>query len=170
MDNGYPVLHHAPEPSRRVPFIQQLMHNNNEPPSDINNLPHHLRLFAGEGHLGGAIRCAISTVMSPIQAVPSNVPTIAWSFKQTAFAAANFIYAAQAHGLVTCPMEGFDEVRLRSALDIPDRYAVPVVVCLGFPKQEGGASSSKQSSRLPPEAIFFDGKFGGSSAKIFEST
>lgn len=142
------------------------MHDNGEPTGVINNLPHFVRLFAGEGQLGGAIRSCISTLMSPLQAVPANVPTIAWSFKQTAFAASAFLFAAQAHGLATCPMEGFDEIRLKHALDIPDRYAIPVVVCLGYPSTTAGAPK-KASTRLAPEEVFFDGKFGGSSEKIF---
>lgn len=148
-----------------MPHIQQLMHNNGEQAATINNLPHFVRLFAGEGHLGGAIRSCISTLMSPLQAVPANVPTIAWSFKQTTFAASAFLYAAQAHGLATCPMEGFDEIRLKNALDIPDRYAIPVVVCLGYPKKTD--APTKESTRLAPEEVFFDGKFGSSSEKIF---
>ncbi|KAJ8518422.1 hypothetical protein ON010_g18209 [Phytophthora cinnamomi] len=30
-------------------------------------------------------------------------------------------------------MEGFDQIRVRNALDIPDRYGVPVVIALGYP-------------------------------------
>lgn len=148
-----------------MPHIQKLMHDNGEPAAAIGNLPHYMRLFAGEGHLGGAVRSCISTLMSPLQAVPTSVPTIAWSFKQTAFAASAFLIAAQAHGLATCPMEGFDEIRLKHALDIPDRYAIPVAICLGYPQET--AAPTKESKRLPPEVVFFDGKFGNSSASIF---
>ncbi|MOA29764.1 putative NAD(P)H nitroreductase YodC [compost metagenome] len=35
--------------------------------------------------------------------------------------------AFQSHGYATCPMEGFDEVRLRKVLDIP-REAMPIML------------------------------------------
>lgn len=154
------------EPSRRVPHIQKMMYDNGATAADINNLPHFLRLFSGEGHLAEGVRSLISTVVSPLQAVPTSVPTIAWSYKQTVFAAATFLYAAQASGLVTCPMEGFDEVRLKNALDIPDRYSVPVVICCGYPKP--GTQRTDATPRLSPTEIFFDGKFGRSTEKLFE--
>ncbi|GMF11455.1 unnamed protein product [Phytophthora lilii] len=87
------------------------------------------------------------------------------SVSLTTFAAATFLYAAQVHGLATCPMEGFDQIRVRNALDIPDRYGVPVVICLGHPNP--AAKPEKPSVRLDPREVFFDGKFGDSSEKIF---
>lgn len=156
------------EPSRRIPRIQQMLHENGAPADLIQNLPHFVRLFSGEGQLATGVQTFISTLMSPLRAVPAPVPTIAWSFKQSSFAAATFLYAAQAHGLATCPMEGFDDVRLRTALDIPDRYAVPVVVALGYPKEAN--TPLKQSPRLPASEIFFDGKFGQSSEALFNDT
>lgn len=35
-------------------------------------------------------------------------PVEAWSFKNTALAAQIYMLACSAHGLATCPMEGFD--------------------------------------------------------------
>jgi nitroreductase len=145
-----------------------MMYDNGDAAAAINNLPHYLRMFSGEGHLAGGIRSLISTAVSPLQAVPSMVPTIAWSFKQTTFAASAFLYAAQSYGLATCPMEGFDELRVRNALDIPDRYAIPVVVACGYPSPDNAQSSPKPSPRLAPEELFFDGKFGRSSAHLFQ--
>ncbi|RLN66287.1 hypothetical protein BBJ28_00013919 [Nothophytophthora sp. Chile5] len=153
------------EPSKRVPHLQKLAHDNGAPADFVSNLPHFVRLFSGEGKVAGGIRECISTAVSPLQAVPSNVPTMAWAFKQTTFAAATFLYAAQVHGVATCPMEGFDETRVRNALDIPDRYGVPVVICLGY--ENPAAKPAKASPRLAPTEIFFDGKFGQSSEKLF---
>lgn len=146
-----------------------MLHENGAPADFVQNLPHFVRLFSGEGQLATGVQSIISTLMSPLRAVPAPVPTVAWSFKQASFAAATFLYAAQAHGLATCPMEGFDDVRLRTALDIPDRYVVPVVVALGFPKDTAG-TPPKQSPRLPPSEIFFDGKFGQSSEALFKDS
>ncbi|MDF3936592.1 nitroreductase family protein [Pseudomonas citronellolis] len=50
-----------------------------------------------------------------------------WATKSTALAAQNLMLAVQSHGYASCPMEGFDEVRLRRVLDIPAR-AVPIML------------------------------------------
>lgn len=50
-----------------------------------------------------------------------------WAVKSTALAAQNLMLAFQSHGYATCPMEGFDEVRLRKVLKIP-REALPIML------------------------------------------
>lgn len=50
-----------------------------------------------------------------------------WAVKSTALAAENLMLAFQSHGYATCPMEGFDEVRLRQVLEIP-REAIPIML------------------------------------------
>lgn len=50
-----------------------------------------------------------------------------WAVKSTALAAENLMLALQSHGYCSCPLEGFDEVRLRRVLEIP-RAAVPVML------------------------------------------
>lgn len=50
-----------------------------------------------------------------------------WAVKSTALAAQNLMLAFQSHGYATCPMEGFDEPRLRRVLDIP-RQAIPIML------------------------------------------
>ena len=50
-----------------------------------------------------------------------------WAVKSTALAAENLMLAFQSHGYASCPMEGFDEVRLRRVLDIP-RQAIPIML------------------------------------------
>ena len=50
-----------------------------------------------------------------------------WAVKSTALAAENLMLAFQSHGYATCPMEGFDEPRLRKVLDIP-RQALPIML------------------------------------------
>ncbi|CAH0481466.1 unnamed protein product [Peronospora belbahrii] len=135
------------EPSKRLPRLQQLAHDNGAPRR----------------------RCAqhAARAVSPLMPVPSNVSTEAWAFKQTAFAAATFLYAAQVYGLATCPMEGFDQIRVRNALNIPDRYGVPVIIALGHPNPT--EKPENPSARLDPTEVFFDGKFGDSSNKIFSN-
>ncbi|ERI49625.1 nitroreductase [Pseudomonas sp. EGD-AK9] len=50
-----------------------------------------------------------------------------WATKSTALAAQNLMLAFHSHGYATCPMEGFDEVRLRRVLEIP-RQAIPIML------------------------------------------
>lgn len=50
-----------------------------------------------------------------------------WAVKSTSLAAQNLMLALQSHGFASCPMEGFDEVRLRKVLQIP-RRAVPIML------------------------------------------
>lgn len=50
-----------------------------------------------------------------------------WAVKSTALAAENLMLGFQSHGYATCPMEGFDEVRLRKVLAIP-RQAIPIML------------------------------------------
>lgn len=50
-----------------------------------------------------------------------------WAVKSTALAAENLMLAFQSHGYASCPMEGFDEPRLRRVLDIP-RQAIPIML------------------------------------------
>ncbi|OQR98087.1 nitroreductase family [Achlya hypogyna] len=146
------------EPSKRVPAVQHMLREAGAHPSSVQSLDAKLRFFGGEGHLAGGIRALISTAVSPLRPVPTYVPVTAWAFKQTMIAATTFTYAAESHGLATQLMEGFDDTRLRHALDIPDRYSVPVVVACGYPADANAPRDP--SPRLPSSELFFAGKFG----------
>lgn len=53
-----------------------------------------------------------------------------WAAKSVALAAENFMLALRAHGFDSCPMEGFDEHRVRRLLQLPsDAFVVMVVGC-----------------------------------------
>lgn len=60
----------------------------------------------------------------------------AYAVKQTMLAVQTFMLAAAAASLDTCPMEGFDEVRLKRLLGIPRRMTVPVIVAVGYAVDE----------------------------------
>lgn len=74
--------------------------------------------------------------------------------------------AAAAHGLDTCPMEGFDGRRIQQVLRIPaPRYGIPLVVATGYAKPEEKAKAVKQrgrgrSPRFPPQTVVFRDSFG----------
>ena len=83
----------------------------------------------------------------------------AWSEKNTAFAAQNYMLAATALGLSTCCMEGFDARRVISLLEIPERrYSVPFIIATGFPMQ--GARTARKKVRFPLEEVVYADSFG----------
>ncbi|MFZ0709266.1 MAG: nitroreductase family protein [Terrimicrobiaceae bacterium] len=71
-----------------------------------------------------------------------------WLAKQAALCAMNFMLAAEAAGLGTVPMEGFDAGRLRRALDLPRSWEPILVVPVGYP----GPTPAKKT-RLPLERV-----------------
>ena len=59
-----------------------------------------------------------------------------WLAKQVMLCAMNFMLAAEAAGLATVPMEGFDAGRLRRALDLPRSWEPILVVPIGYAKTD----------------------------------
>lgn len=114
-------------------------------------------------------RIALSLV-GLLKPVPRIERPETWAAKNAMLAAMSFMLAATAHGLSTCPMEGFDARRVRKILRIPRRYALPVVICLGYEAspaeaavQEGHAVSSKHapsSLRFGLEEVAHEDRFG----------
>jgi len=71
-----------------------------------------------------------------------------WLAKQAGLSAMAFMLAAEAAGLATCPMEGFDPVRVRKVLGLP-RHLVPMIVMpLGR-----SATPGLRKTRLPIEQL-----------------
>lgn len=99
-----------------------------------------------------------------LQPVPRVERPETWASKNAMLAAMSFMLAATAHGLSTCPMEGFDAARVRRILRIPGRYALPVVISLGYEAspteqaQEGKLSVS--SPRFPLDEVAHEDSFG----------
>jgi len=87
-----------------------------------------------------------SHLMSPITPSPKlGFSTEEWASKNVGLAAMTFMLAASSHDLISCPMEGFDERRLKGLLAIPDKgYHVPLVVAVGFPRN---AATEQQKAR-----------------------
>jgi nitroreductase len=67
-----------------------------------------------------------------------------WLAKQVMLCAMNFMLAAEAAGLGTVPMEGFDAGRLRRALDLPRSWEPILVVPIGYAKED-----PPKKTRLP---------------------
>ena len=71
-----------------------------------------------------------------------------WLAKQVSLSVMVFMLAAAAAGLGTCPMEGFDESRVKKLLGIPAHMLVVMVVPVGF-----SADIEPKRTRLPLEKI-----------------
>ncbi|RMF02972.1 MAG: nitroreductase family protein [Bacteroidetes bacterium] len=57
--------------------------------------------------------------------------------KSAALAAQTFMLSMQAEGYATCPMEGFDEKRLKKLLGLPRRAEINMVIATGVALPEG---------------------------------
>ena len=66
---------------------------------------------------------------------PRDVDEVA--IKSTALACENFMLAMSAQGLDTCPLEGFDERRVKSLLKLTWRARVVMVITAGFRDEKG---------------------------------
>lgn len=60
-----------------------------------------------------------------------------WATKSTALAAENLMLALRAHGYDSCPMEGFDECRVRRLLKLPKNGLVTMVLAAGKRAEKG---------------------------------
>jgi len=163
------------DPVQLVPRVQTMERQERGlPEAYLATLPFSVSFFAGKGHLAHAFKDLFTTAMSPLQPMPSVSTLEAWSFKNTAIAASWFMMACSAHGLDTCPMEGFDGRRIMQVLRIPSpRYAIPLVVSTGYemplpppPAAAAAAAAAagkggpKKSPRFPPEAVVFRDAYG----------
>lgn len=101
----------------------------------------------GLGWLAKALLPLLAGWFVPVPSIPA-VHRRYWLSKQASLAAMTFMLAATAAGLATCPVEGFDERRVRKALGIP-RSVVPVVVVpVGY-----SATPQAIKTRLPLECM-----------------
>lgn len=70
-----------------------------------------------------------------------------WATKSTALAAENLMLALRAHGYDSCPMEGFDECRVRKLLEIPRKGLVVMVLAAGRRADRGVYSQQYRFAR-----------------------
>ncbi len=60
-----------------------------------------------------------------------------WATKSTALACENLMLALRAHGFDSCPLEGFDEVRIQKVLKLPRSHSVVMIVAAGKRSESG---------------------------------
>lgn len=74
----------------------------------------------------------------PVPRGPSSINEMKiWATKSTALAAENLILALRAHGYDSCPMEGFDECRVKNLLKMPGKGMVVMIVAAGRRAENG---------------------------------
>lgn len=100
----------------------------------IASLPSKLTFLLGTGRLAKGIKKVASHLLSPLQPMPViDMDNQAWAAKNVGLVAQQMMLASTAYGLVSAPMEGFDERRLQYQLRIPEaRYHVPLVISMGY--------------------------------------
>lgn len=104
---------------------------------------------AGLGWLWKAVLVPLARRLRPVPEMIA-VHKRFWLAKQVMLSAMNFMLAAQAAGLNTSPMEGFDAGRLRKVLGLPRSLEPILVVALGY-----GEPVFPTKTRLPLERVTF---------------
>ena len=92
----------------------------------------------GWGNIFGAMKWAILTAIHPWRVIGMAPVTkqglFKWATKSTALACENLMIAAEALGFNTCPMEGFDGVRLSNFLGL-SRQTQEIVMVIAIGKK-----------------------------------
>jgi nitroreductase len=116
-----------------------------------------VRLALGRGPLGLGLLwkslLPLARFFRPIPLLPA-VHRDYWLAKQAMLPAMTFMLAATERGLATCPMEGFDEARVRRALRLPRRLHIVVIVAVGF---ADGDPKPRRSRRPLDEVVHRNG-------------
>jgi nitroreductase len=121
-------------------------------PDYANFLRRIVRLMLKQGPLG--INWLWKAALIPLARVLIPIPDVMavhkrfWLAKQVMLCAMNFMLAAEAAGLGTVPMEGFDAGRLRRALDLPRSWEPILVVPIGYAKTD-----PPKRTRVPLERV-----------------
>lgn len=128
-------------------------------PDYLASMPIRAGFFLGEGMLASTLKQTALEIASLSNPVPEIEPIRSWSSKNTAMAIQTYVLAATSHGLATAIMEGFDPRRAKDILQVPDRYAIPMLVATGYPYEETNISADP-SPRLDLRDVVFGNIFG----------
>jgi len=89
----------------------------------------------GPLHILGPFKNLVACILGLFKVTPrgpfGRSGNILWASKTTALACENLMLAFRAAGFDSCPMEGFDEVRVRKLLGLPRSCAVTMVISAG---------------------------------------
>jgi nitroreductase len=120
------------------------------------------------------VRLGVATVSAITRRkvlVPSLGSAETWSTKNTMLFAMSYILGCTSRGLATCPMEGFNAGGVRKALNIPRRFAIPLIVSTGVPYKaevdesddvgmSHGPKGGVATDRFPVNKVLFTDSFG----------
>lgn len=73
--------------------------------------------------------------------------------KSTALAAQNFMISMSAINYDTCPMEGFDSLRVKKILNLPSEAEITMIISCGIREEKGVYG---QQFRVPFEQVYFE--------------
>ena len=73
--------------------------------------------------------------------------------KSTALAAQNFMISMSAINYDTCPMEGFDSLRVKKILNLPSDAEITMIISCGIREEKGVYG---QQFRVPFEQVYFE--------------
>lgn len=93
---------------------------------------------------------AFKSLQGPMVRWNDHAATRIITHKSAALAAQTFMLSMQAEGYATCPMEGFDEKRMKRLLNIPRGAEINMVIATGV-AAEGGVYSERY--RFPNEEV-----------------
>jgi Nitroreductase family len=120
--------------------------------------------------ISAVISFLFRTAMSVLNVLSSwfyPLPTLAssetWSSKQVLMVAMTYMLACSSRGLASIPMEGINSAGLRRALNIPSRYAIPLIVCTGTAFQDDDKASRIETAafrRYPLQEVVYENEFG----------
>ena len=72
--------------------------------------------------------------------------------KSTALAAQNFMLSMTSKGYDTCPMEGFDSLRVKKTLSLPNRAEINMIISCGIRDEKGVYGDQ---IRVPFNEVYF---------------
>lgn len=99
------------------------------------------------------IALSVASWIRPTPMVPCSRASLElWAVKSTALACENLMLAFRAAGYDSCPMEGMDERRLKSVLDLPRDARVVMVISAG---RRAGRGVYGPQLRFPRERFIF---------------
>jgi nitroreductase len=150
------------EPSKRIKRISQLEKHHRHP-NYLATLPMVPSFLIGEGHFATFLKHVSTDFLSNVQPMPVVEPVQAWAYKNTALLAQSFVFSATSHDLATCLMEGYDGRKVSDLLRIPDRYAIPLAVAVGYDFDDnhpGDTNTNVETPRLPVSEMVFSDVFG----------
>lgn len=139
--NNKPVKEMTPREKRRLKYYSMLMP---------------MYYFQDWFGLWGGMRkliVAVASIWRPVVWQVSKNDLRVVCHKSAALAAQTFMLSMKAEGYDTCPMEGFDSMRVKRYLKLPHSYEINMIISCGPGKPEG---IYHDQFRVPEEEVIFN--------------